>query len=143
MTPEAVLAIALACKTLPPILAPIMVGIAQTESGLDPRATHRNPNGTTDYGLAQVNTINLGWTGLTDPFEPCANLTAGAKVLFAKYNGNPPDTGKARYADAVMTRLAQPSTPTTSPATPTCQAPTWDVWAHYDCDSTPPEGAPP
>lgn len=106
MTPEAALAIALACKTLPAALAPIMVGIASHESGLNPFAVHHNPNGTTDYGLVQVNSIHLGWTGLTDPFDPCANLTAGAKVLFAKYNGNPPDRGKAAYAAAVMARLA-------------------------------------
>lgn len=107
MTPEAALAIALSCKTLDPSMARLMVGVAQWESGLDPLKIHRNPNGTFDYGLAQINTINLGWTKLTDPFEPCANLTAGLKVLLARYNGNPPDPDKVIYAAGVMTRVAQ------------------------------------
>lgn len=122
MTLEAVLAIALTCPTLPPSLAPIMAGIAMHESGGDPNAVHYNPhNLTTDYGLAQVNTVNLGWTNLTNPFDPCANLTAGAKVLFAKYNGNPPDSIKAIYAAGVMTRLAHAQQP--SAAKPTDEAP--------------------
>lgn len=112
MTLEAILAIALTCPTLPPSLAPIMAGIAMHESGGDPNAVHHNTNNlTTDYGLAQVNTVNLGWTNLTNPFDPCANLTAGAKVLFAKYNGNPPDSIKAIYAAGVMTRLAHATAP--------------------------------
>ncbi len=73
-----------------------MVGISQQESGLDPAAVHRNPNGTIDVGLAQVNSANFGWLGLTmqTAMDPCRNLAAGARVLLAKYNGNPPATIK-------------------------------------------------
>jgi soluble lytic murein transglycosylase-like protein len=115
MTLQALLAIALSCPTLAPSLAPIMAGIAAHENPkLDPRAVNHNANGTRDMGIAQVNEINFGWTGLKDPFDPCQNLTAAAKVLFAKYNGNPPDTMKALYAAGVMARLAQqaPTEPT-------------------------------
>jgi hypothetical protein len=108
MTPAAVLALALTCPTLPVSLAPVMVGIAMHENPqLDPRAINHNKNGTDDLGLAQVNTINLGWTNLKDPFDPCQNLTAASKVLFSKYNGNPPDGVKALYAAGVMARLAR------------------------------------
>lgn len=58
-------ALAIALKCLPPAVAPIMVGIAQHESGLDPAAVHHNANGTDDVGIVQVNSSNFGWTGLT------------------------------------------------------------------------------
>jgi Transglycosylase SLT domain len=116
LTAQAALAIALKC--LPPAVAPVMVGIAQHESGLDPSAVHHNANGTTDWGLAQVNSSNFSWTGLTPntALDPCANLRAGAMVLFAKYNGNPPAAVKIAYANDVMRRL-QPA-----PGAPPIQA---------------------
>jgi hypothetical protein len=109
LTPAAALAIAMQC--LPPAVAPVMVGIAQHESGLDPAAVHHNANGTDDVGIAQVNTSNFGWTGLTwqTALQPCASFRAGAMVVFSKYNGNPPDAAKAAYADAVLQRLQSAS----------------------------------
>jgi type IV secretion system protein VirB1 len=100
------MAIALQC--VPPSVAPIMVGIAQHESGLDPHAIHRNSNGTLDVGIAQINTANFGWLGLTmeTAFDPCRNLAAGSKVLFAKYNGSPPDAVRSAYASDVMARIS-------------------------------------
>jgi len=105
MTVAAALAIANAC--LPPSVAPIMVGIAQHESGLDPNIVHRNANGTIDVGLAQVNSANFGWLGLTPQtaLDPCRNLAAGAAVLFAKYNGDPPGAAKAAYAAGVAASI--------------------------------------
>lgn len=125
MTLEAALAIALTCQTLPASLAPIMVGIAQQESGLDPAIVHRNPNGTVDVGLAQVNSSNFGWLGLTmqTAMDPCTNLAAGARVLFARYNGSPPDSVKAVYAAGVMTRLAHAPTPSPQESPPTPEPP--------------------
>jgi soluble lytic murein transglycosylase-like protein len=85
-----------------------MVGIAQHESGLDPTVVHRNANGTVDVGLAQVNSANFGWLGLTleTALDPCRNLAAGARVLLVRYNGNPPkDVGKIAYASAVTARI--------------------------------------
>jgi hypothetical protein len=105
LTVQAALAIALKC--LPPAIAPIMVGIAQHESGLEPAAVHHNANGTADVGIVQVNTANFAWTGLTwqTALRPCANLRAGAMVLLARYNGNPPPMLKAAYAHDVLNRL--------------------------------------
>lgn len=104
----AAMAIANAC--VGPALAPVMVGIAQHESGLDPSARHLNSNGSWDIGIAQVNTSNFGWTGLTEKtaLDPCKNLQAGAKVLLAKYNGSPPDVVKAAYAADVISKLPPP-----------------------------------
>jgi type IV secretion system protein VirB1 len=40
-----------------------------------------------DLGLAQINSRNLGWLGLSieDAFDPCRNLAAAATVLAANY----------------------------------------------------------
>ena len=122
LTPAAAMALALQC--VPPSVAPIMVGIAEHESGLDPVAIHRNANGTVDVGLAQVNSANFAWLGLTlqTALDPCRNLAAGARVLLAKYNGNPPDTAKAAYAAAVTARIRDlgtvPLAPPSSPSDP-------------------------
>jgi type IV secretion system protein VirB1 len=42
---------------------------------------------TVDLGYMQVNTANLKWLGYTveDMFDPCKNITAGARVLEAAY----------------------------------------------------------
>src|ERR1700722_420576 len=118
LTPAAAMALALQC--VPPSVAPIIVGIAQHESGLDPVAIHSNANGTVDVGLAQVNSANFGWLGLTlqTALDPCRNLAAGARVLLTKYNGNPPDKAKAAYATAVTARIRDlgdaPSAPPSS-----------------------------
>ena len=105
LTPAAAMALALQC--VGPSLAPVMVGIAQHESGLDPNAVHHNANGTVDAGLSQVNSSNFAWLGLTlqTAMDPCRNLAAGARVLLAKYNGNPPDVGKIAYASAVTASI--------------------------------------
>ena len=49
-----------------------------------------------DLGLAQINSDNLGWLGLSveDAFDPCRNLTAAGRVLQAGYrpaSANPAD----------------------------------------------------
>ena len=104
-TVPALMALISANHCVPPSLAPIMVGIAQHESGLDPSAIHHNPNGTVDVGIAQVNSANFGWLGLNmqTAMDPCRNLAAGARVLFAKYNGTGPAT--VAYATAVTARI--------------------------------------
>lgn len=124
LTVQAALAIALTCPTLPASLAPIMVGIAQHESGLDTTIIHHNDNGTVDVGLAQVNSSNFGWLGMTmqTAMDPCKNLAAGARVLFARYNGNPPDSLKATYTAGIMANLAH-GQPITAPTTPAPTAP--------------------
>jgi type IV secretion system protein VirB1 len=71
-----------------------------------------------DMGLAQINSKNLGWLGLSveQVFEPCENIASGAKVLENGYKktGSLPqalsmyNTGRAnseigrRYAESVF-----------------------------------------
>jgi type IV secretion system protein VirB1 len=107
LTVSALMALISANHCVPPAVAPIMVGIARHESGLDPAAVHHNANGTIDVGIAQVNSANFGWLGLTmaTAFDPCRNIAAGARVLFVKYNGNPPDAVKADYAADVVAKI--------------------------------------
>lgn len=124
VTAQALLAFIAAHECVSPKLAPIMVGIAQHESGLDPAKVHRNANGTFDVGIAQINTSNFGWLGLTweTALDPCRNLAAGAAVLFARYNGSPPDPVKAAYASAVMARIRAVETDSTAANPPSASA---------------------
>lgn len=124
LTPQIAMAIALQC--LSPSLAPIAVGIAQHESGLDPAAIRHNPNGTTDYGLGQINSSNFAWLSqsIGTPvnertiLDPCLNFRASMRVLFVKYNGNPPDAVKALYAAQVMAQMVPQHAEPTPPAPP-------------------------
>jgi hypothetical protein len=53
------------------------------ESGGNPTATNLNANGTTDYGLAQINSSNLAWLGETPAsiMGPCRNIAAEVRIL--------------------------------------------------------------
>ena len=60
----------------------LALAVAQKESGFDPAATSpTNANGTTDYGVFQINSSNLNSLGLTNPLDPTQNITAGVKLL--------------------------------------------------------------
>ena len=126
---------------LPPAMRPVMVGIAANEfrgRPIDTDATHINANGTTDYGAGQVNTVNMGWTGLAngDWRDPCQNLQAAMKVLFARYNGNAPDAAKATYASSAEAAVRaagdapHPENQKVDPKDP--QPPEWDMEALAD-----------
>lgn len=66
------------------VSADLLWGIAQTESGMNPRAVNWNTNGTYDYGLMQINSSwyrTLGperWNMLSDA---CYNTKVGAWIL--------------------------------------------------------------
>lgn len=64
----------------------LLLAIAKAESGLKISAVNTNRNGTVDYGLMQVNSINLDFVGATKDtiFNPATNIHAGAKVLDQK-----------------------------------------------------------
>lgn len=65
----------------------LLVAIARTESGLNPRAVNRgNGNGSYDVGLMQINSAWLPMLrsyGIDEErlFEPCTNITVGAWIL--------------------------------------------------------------
>jgi hypothetical protein len=107
---SALLSVALGCG-LPPSLASLAAGIALHENPrLDSEAVNRNPNGTADFGLTQVNTGNFGWLSMAmhRPInaqtitDVCTNLEAGLRVLFVRYNGNPPPSVAAAYSTRAL-----------------------------------------
>lgn len=68
------------------IPAELLWGIASHESKFNPNAIGKNPNGTTDYGLMQINSIHkatLEKRNLTidDLFNPKINIAMGAEIL--------------------------------------------------------------
>ena len=116
-----VLALAQTCA---PAVAPqTLAAVAYVESRFDPFAIGVNRGGSKpprqasaqqavatahqllrdganlDLGLAQINSDNLQWLGLTveDAFDPCRSLAASAEVLRAGYRptGDSPDARQA------------------------------------------------
>lgn len=105
----AVLALAQACA--PSVVPETLAAIAHVESRFDPLAIGVNRGGqrprrardaaeaarvarellargaNIDLGLAQINSSNLSWLGLSveDAFDPCRNLEAASTVLRAGY----------------------------------------------------------
>jgi hypothetical protein len=63
--------------------ANIALGIAAHESGFNPNATNVNSNGTTDYGVMQLNTSVLQTYGLTpaQAFDPQTNINTAMALL--------------------------------------------------------------
>jgi Transglycosylase SLT domain len=131
MTVQAALAIITLNRCVPPPVAPVMVGIAQHESGLRDTAIHDDTTGRSyvpdtaqaaiklssalmaaghslDLGIAQINTVNFGWLGLNveTAFDACQSFRAGSPVLFAKYNGSAPDVVRKAYAADVAAQIA-------------------------------------
>lgn len=102
-------ALALAHQCAPDIAPEAILSIVSVESDFDPLAINVNHVGrfradtanaaatiaarwisagySVDLGLAQINSKNLGWTGLSiaGAFDPCANLAAAEKVLQLSY----------------------------------------------------------
>lgn len=64
----------------------ILRSIAKVESGYNPRAFNRNPNGTFDYGVMQINSTwfpKLARFGIHPEqlADPCTNIYIGAWIL--------------------------------------------------------------
>lgn len=109
LTAAAFLQLAAVCG--PTVHVETLASIAHAESGLDPFAIHDNVTGRTyrpasreeairiatdlvvtkrrsvDLGLMQINSANLAGLGMSiaDTFDPCKNITGGARVLVAAY----------------------------------------------------------
>ncbi|WP_145932189.1 lytic transglycosylase domain-containing protein [Yersinia bercovieri] len=71
----------------------ILEAIIHQESGGRPDAHNINKNGSHDYGLMQINTINISALksmGIIDHeqmlMQPCINIQAGAYLLSQKFN---------------------------------------------------------
>lgn len=68
----------------------LLKAVARQESGLNPAASHRNANGSTDIGLMQINSSwlpTLARHGVTedDLRVPCANILVGAWILGSNF----------------------------------------------------------
>ena len=76
---------------VPPALA---LGIASHESGFNPNAVNVNTNGTSDYGVMQLNDTTVQTLGISNPMDPQQNIDAGVSLLgkyLQQYNGNTTD----------------------------------------------------
>ena len=62
--------------------AEVLMAIAWHESHFLPWRVHRNTDGSTDYGVMQINSKNLPAMGLTTQtvMQPCTNILAGARL---------------------------------------------------------------
>lgn len=128
----AVLALSQACA--PSVAPETLTAIAHVESRFDPLAIGVNRGGQAppsaqnaasaarlarrllddganiDLGLAQINSSNLSWLGMTveDAFDPCRNLAAAATVLRAGYRR--PGDGAAGAQTALRIALSRYNT---------------------------------
>lgn len=78
----------------------LLQAIARQESAMNPRALHRNDNGSTDLGLMQINSAwlpTLARHGVRerDLWDPCANVMVGAWILGGNFRA------MGRNADAL------------------------------------------
>lgn len=71
------------------ISAALIAAIIKRESNFNPHAVGHNTNGTTDYGLMQINSNTFADVGISldDVFDPVRNIDAGAKLIksYRKY----------------------------------------------------------
>jgi type IV secretion system protein VirB1 len=81
----AILSLATQCG--PKVAPETVAAIIAVESGGNPKAIHRNNNGTTDYGLMQVNSGNAARYHVrsADLLNPCINIRIGTEILAASY----------------------------------------------------------
>ena len=121
---------------VPPKAVDVMVGVAMTESGGNSLSIHDNTGAVSftpstkaeaiklanallaihhdlDLGAGNVNVRNFGWTHLTveTAFDECRNMDAATRIMFVRYNGNPPDASKIVYAQRVMARITDDGNP--------------------------------
>jgi len=83
MSPASIQQMIVAAANLYGVPPSIALGIAAHESGFNPNATNFNTNGTTDYGVMQLNTSVLQTYGLTpaDALNPQTNIDTAMSLL--------------------------------------------------------------
>lgn len=62
----------------------LLRSISKVESGGNPRAIHRNKNGSYDFGIMQINSSWAATLGLEQWLrlgDPCINVKTGARIL--------------------------------------------------------------
>lgn len=59
----------------------VALGIAAHESGFNPNATNKNTNGTTDWGVMQLNDVTVQTLGVSNPLDPIQNIEAGVSLI--------------------------------------------------------------
>lgn len=100
----------------------VLFAIAQQESSLNPYAINNNVNGSTDFGLTQINSLwlpHLKQFGITaeNLMDPCTNMNVGAYILalnlrrhgntwnaIGSYHSSTPSR-RDRYAQSIYQRL--------------------------------------
>lgn len=122
----------------------LLKAIAMQESGGRAHAVNRNPNGTFDIGMMQINSFwlpKLARHGITqqDLFDPCVSVLVGAWVLsdnFARLGYNTQGLGaynavtpykRERYARAILQRLGHNTASAQHPVLGGKQAPALDL----------------
>ncbi len=118
--------VALSMQCAPTVAPGTLLTFAKAESGLDPLALHDNSAGASlhagtkdaaivmasrlisaghsvDIGALQINSRNLAWLGmsLTQAFELCPSMRAGARVLHAAFDPCVDAGGEAQHCLAV------------------------------------------
>jgi soluble lytic murein transglycosylase-like protein len=100
----------------------LALAIVQHESGFNPSAVSpTNNNGTTDYGLFQINSSNLATYGLTptSALDPGQNIQAGVALLaqlqaqygddtaaiLSAYNTGSPNNTQSAYVNSVLATI--------------------------------------
>lgn len=113
---------AMAAGCAPGVDPRLLLVQAQRESHLDTAAiSPKNTDGSTDYGLMQINSGNFGLLGIRsigEAMDPCRNLMAAADLYrtLSRYNSGSPTKSIASYSAGIMARLSRsPSAPSPVP----------------------------
>jgi hypothetical protein len=90
----------------------IALGIAQEESGFNPNATNLNTNGTTDWGVFQINDSVWATQGMQPSLDPQTNVSVGVGLLCSYWSqyGNIQQVLLAYQSPAAAARNAVPNT---------------------------------
>jgi type IV secretion system protein VirB1 len=129
--------IALSGQCAPTVAPGTTLSFARAEAGLDPLAIHSNADGRSyhpatkaeaiaiassmiargerpDLGFMQINAANLGWLGLsiTQAFELCPSIAAGAHILHGGYDPCMDAGGKAQACLRIAASTYNTGSPT-------------------------------